>query len=127
MELFKGVDKEKSGWSLKGRNVVFALAKKEADREDYWPRLTKDAAKNSKIAIDWSRWVDEDEVHEAPAHDDGDLQGFGDMSGASGMDDLNMGGIMGGPDSDDEDEEEAEGEPHKGFLDDLAGEVEKPI
>ena len=31
MELFHGVDKEKCGWSLKGRNVVFSLAKMEDD------------------------------------------------------------------------------------------------
>jgi hypothetical protein len=29
--------------------------------------LTKDKVKNSKISIDWSKWVDEDEVADAPA------------------------------------------------------------
>jgi hypothetical protein len=67
MDLFKGVDKENSGWSTKGRNVVFALARTEDDQEEYWTRLTKDKVKNSKITIDWSRWVDEDEVADAPA------------------------------------------------------------
>lgn len=67
MELFNGVNKSKSGWNLKGRNVSFRLEKKDDDREEYWPRLTKDKVKNQKITIDWSKWVDEDDVPEAPA------------------------------------------------------------
>merc|ERR1740130_961310 len=64
----------------------------------------------------------------------GGMGGMGGMPGMEGMggmppgfDPSQMGGMMGGPDSDDEDEEEAEGEPHKAGLADLEGEVEKPI
>ena len=46
MELFKGVIKAESGWNLKGRNVTFRLVKRLDDREEYWPRLTKDKVKN---------------------------------------------------------------------------------
>ena len=67
--LFKGVVKADSGWNTKGRNVTFSISKKEDDRDEYWPRLTQDKAKNSKITIDWSKWVDEDEADEAPTPD----------------------------------------------------------
>ena len=153
LELFKGVVKSESGWNTKGRNVTFSLTKQEDDREEYWPRLTKDKTKNQKISIDWSKWVDEDEVENAPApegYDPSEMQGFGGgMGGMGGMPGMagmgggmegmdmsklqemmagmkggGMGG-MGGPDSDDEDEEEeAEGEP-KQPLADLDGEQEK--
>jgi hypothetical protein len=46
MELFNGVNKSESGWNTKGRNVTFAIAKKDDDQEEYWPRLTKDKVKN---------------------------------------------------------------------------------
>ena len=46
MELFNAVVKDQSGWNTKGRNVVFSLAKKEDDQEEYWPRLTKEKVKN---------------------------------------------------------------------------------
>ena len=67
MDLFKGINLAASGWSLKGRNIIFTITKKDDDQEEYWPRLTKDKVKNSKISIDWSKWVDEDEVADAPA------------------------------------------------------------
>ena len=66
MELFTNVVKENSGWNIKGRNVTFKLAKKDDDCEEYWPRLHKEKVKNNKIAIDWSKWVDEDAEPEAP-------------------------------------------------------------
>lgn len=56
------------------------------------------------------------------------MEGMGGMGGMPpGFDPSQMGGMMGGPDSDDEDEEEAAGEPHKAGLADLEGDVEKPI
>ena len=83
MELFNGVVKSESGWNLKGRNVSFRLAKKEDDQEEYWPRLTKDKTKNQKITIDWSKWVDEDDVGESPAPEDDGMQGFGGSFGGN--------------------------------------------
>ena len=106
MELFNGVVKSESGWNLKGRNVSFRLTKKEDDQEEYWPRLTKDKTKNQKITIDWSKWVDEDDVGESPAPEDDGMQGFGGggmppgMGGMGGMPGMGgMGGMpgMGGP------------------------------
>ena len=100
-ELYKGVIKAESGWNTKGRNVSFRLTKQEDDREEYWPRLTKDKTKNQKITIDWSKWVDEDEVQDAPQVPEEDMQGFGgDMGGMGGMPGMGgMGGMpgMGGP------------------------------
>lgn len=141
LELYKGVIKSESGWNLKGRNVIFRLVKEEVDRSEYWPRLTKDKVKNQKIQVDWSKWVDEDEVDDAPPmDDDAAMQGFGGdgMDGMGGMGGMDMsklkemmasggaGAGMGGMDADsddeDEDEKEAEGAP-KG-LEDLDGEVE---
>jgi len=136
LELFKGVVKAESGWNTKGRNVTFRLAKLDDDQEEYWPRLTKDKAKNQKIQIDWSKWVDEDEVDKAAdLPDDDGMQGFGGDGGMPGMGGMDMeamqkmmagmggkggmGGMGGhhhdhdhdhdhdhGPDSDDEDEDE---------------------
>ncbi len=49
--------------------------------------MTKDKTKNQKIAIDWAKWVDEDEVDDAPAMpEDDDMNGFGGPGGAGGMD-----------------------------------------
>ena len=67
MDLFKGINLAASGWSLKGRNIIFTITKKDDDQEEYWTRLTKEKVKNSKIVVDWARWVDEDEVADAPA------------------------------------------------------------
>ena len=107
MELFAAVDKEESRWNTKGRNVIFNLVKKEKD-EEYWPRLSKDKTKNSRITIDWAKWVDEDEEDEQPEGGMGDMdpsmmQGFGGgaggmpgMGGMGGMPDLGAMGGMGG-------------------------------
>ena len=81
MDLFKGINKLASGWNIKGRNIMFTIVKNEDDQEEYWSRLTKEKIKNQKITVDWARWVDEDEVTEAPVQDDGDMQGFDGYNG----------------------------------------------
>ena len=81
MDLFKGINKSASGWNIKGRNIMFTIVKNEDDQEEYWSRLTKEKIKNQKITVDWARWVDEDEVTEAPVQDDGDMQGFDGYNG----------------------------------------------
>ena len=48
MELFGEVVVEESKWNTKGRNVIVSIAKKD-DSAEYWPRLTKDKAKNNSI------------------------------------------------------------------------------
>ena len=74
MEFFWGVTKADSKFNTKGRNIVITLAKTDKDSE-YWPRLTKEKAKNSQIFVDWDRWCDSDEEDQAPAVDDGDDYG----------------------------------------------------
>ena len=74
MEFFANVTKADSKFNTKGRNVVITLAKSDKFTE-YWPRLTKEKAKNSQIFVDWDRWCDSDEEDQAPAVDDGDDYG----------------------------------------------------
>ena len=70
MEFFAAVNKADSKFNSKGRNPIITLAKEDKDAE-YWPRLTKEKVKNSRITVDWNKWVDEDEedaaVNAAPA------------------------------------------------------------
>lgn len=57
-DLFGDVEEVRRG--LTGKGVQVVLRKKELS-EEYWPRLTKEKGKNSRISTDWSKWVDEDE------------------------------------------------------------------
>ena len=99
MEFFAEIVKADSAWNTKGRHVILTLSKKEQE-EEYWPRLMKDKTKNHRLQIDWSKWVDEDEVEDAadPAGFDADaMQGFGG-GGAGGMPGMGgMGGAGGMP------------------------------
>ena len=63
MEFFAEIEKEGSAWNTKGRNILISLSKKDKDAE-YWPRITKEKVKNSKITTDWGKWVEEDEEEE---------------------------------------------------------------
>ena len=104
MEFFAKIVKADSKWNTKGRNVIFSLAKEDKEAE-YWPRITKEKVKNSRITVDWSKWVDEDEEDEAPEmggdFDPSAMQGFGGggmpgMGGAGGMPGMpGMGGAGG--------------------------------
>jgi hypothetical protein len=63
LEFFAEVDPEDKGskYDIKPRNIHFHIVKKDKDAE-YWPRLLKDKAKEkNQVAIDWTRYVDEDE------------------------------------------------------------------
>ena len=126
LEFCEPIVKAESKWNTNGRYPIFTLAKANKDA-DYWPRLTKDKAKNNRITVDWSKWVEEDEEAEAPAmggdFDPSMMQGFGGgmpgMGGKGGMGVMDMeemmkqyGGAQGMPDSDDEDEEENQVDPH---------------
>lgn len=103
MEFFAAVVKADSKFNTKGRNPIITLAKAETDGE-YWPRLTKDKVKNSRITVDWNKWVDEDEEDEAPEMG-GDFDpsmmnafGGGGMPGMEGMGGMpGMGGMGGMP------------------------------
>ena len=105
MEFFAGIVKADSKFNTKGRNPIITLAK--ADKEaEYWTRLTKDKVKNSRITVDWNKWVDEDEEDEAPEMG-GDFDpsmmsqfggGAGGMPGMGGMGGMpGMGGMGGMP------------------------------
>ena len=63
MEFYAEINKEDSVWNVKGRNILLSLAKKDTDASS-WPRLTKEAGKNSKITTDWDKWVDSDDEGE---------------------------------------------------------------
>ena len=105
-ELFESVIVEESKWNTKGRYIILNIVKKDQDRDEYWPRITKEKVKNPHIKVDWSMWVDEDEEgaesQDTGAWDPSAMQGF-DMGGMGGM-----GGME--EDSDDDSEEEAAGE-----------------
>merc|ERR1719416_102195 len=114
LDLNQEIDKEASAWNVKGRNILLNIVKKDAEGE-YWPRLTKEKTRNSKIQTDWSKWVDEDEEDEEgqkgmDGYDPSQMQGFGGggmpgmpgMGGEEGMPPnmnmMNMGGGPGGMD-----------------------------
>lgn len=68
---------------------------KKDKKLEYWPRLTKEKAKNAFLKTDFSKWVDEDEQDGEPAiaeEPDLDMGGMGGMGGLGGM------GGMGGMD-----------------------------
>ena len=103
MELFDKVVKDESKWNTKGRNIIINVSKKDKEQEEWWPRLTKDKAKNQQITIDWDKWVDPDDE---PEDDDkggmGDfdpslMQGMGGGGGMPGMPGMPGMGGMGGP------------------------------
>lgn len=76
LEFFAEVDPEDAGskYDIKPRNIHFHIMKKDKDAE-YWPRLLKDKAKEkNQVAIDWTRYVDEDEEKEKGGFD---MSGFG--------------------------------------------------
>ena len=96
MEFFAAIVKADSKFNTKGRNPIITLAKADQEAE-YWPRLTKDKVKNSRLTVDWNKWVDEDEADEAPEvggdFDPSMMNAFGG-GGMPGM--PGMGGMGGG-------------------------------
>lgn len=46
-------------------------------KEEFWPRLLKDAKKVHYLKTDFDKWVDEDEQEEAPEDDLGNMGGMG--------------------------------------------------
>ncbi|PBP25717.1 hsp90-binding co-chaperone [Diplocarpon rosae] len=73
------------------KNIALVLRKKEL-KEEFWPRLLKDAAKVHFLKTDFDKWVDEDEQDEAP--EDDLAGGMGGMEGMPGMGDMSS--MMGG-------------------------------
>ena len=68
LEFFAEIVKAESAWNTKGRHIIVSLSKKDKDQE-YWPRLLKATGKNLKIQVDWSKWIDEDDLADAPEDD----------------------------------------------------------
>lgn len=89
IDLFGEVTVDNTKWKVTDYCVQFSIAKKD-ESGAFWPRLTKDKTKSNFIAVDWARWIDEDEADEKKL--DYDHDNFDDLPG---------------DDSDDEDEEEA--------------------
>jgi hypothetical protein len=89
LELFGEIDPAESRVNHTAKNIEMKLQKKEL-KEEYWPRLLKDAKRLHFLKTDFDKWVDEDEQNEAA---DDDLSKFGGMEGMPGM-----GGDFGGID-----------------------------
>ena len=100
MEFFEAIDNAASKFNSKGRNPVITIAKEDTGLE-YWPRITREKIKNSRITIDWNKWVDEDEEDAAPEMggdmDPSAMSQFGGAGGMPGMGGMGgMEGMMGG-------------------------------
>jgi len=100
LTFFDEIDVDASTTHHTPKNVTLVLRKKEA-KEEYWPRLLKDAKKVHYLKTDFDRWVDEDEQNEAPEEDMGGMGGMGGgmggMEGMGGMPGMgDMSSMMGG-------------------------------
>jgi hypothetical protein len=76
LEFYAEIDPENSKVNHTGKNVEIVLRKKEL-KEEFWPRLLKDAKKVHYLKTDFDKWVDEDEQEEAPEDDLGNMGGMG--------------------------------------------------
>ncbi|RDL37269.1 Hsp90-binding co-chaperone [Venustampulla echinocandica] len=97
LEFYDEIDTDNSKTNHTAKNVEIVLRKKEL-KEEFWPRLLKDAKKVHFLKTDFDKWVDEDEQDEAPEDDIGNMGGMGGMPGMGGMGDMSqmMGGGAGG-------------------------------
>ena len=76
-------------------NPLITLAKTDKEAE-YRPRIMKDKIKNSRITVDWNKWVDEDEADEAPeVGGDFDPSAMSQFGGGAGGMPGGMGGMPG--------------------------------
>ncbi|KAH7040170.1 HSP20-like chaperone [Microdochium trichocladiopsis] len=91
LEFYAEIDPEASQVHHTARNVELKLRKKEL-KEEYWPRLLKEAKKVQFLKTDFDKWVDEDEQNEAPEDDFSQFGGAG-MGGMPGMGGGDFGGI----------------------------------
>jgi hypothetical protein len=76
LEFYAEIDPENSKINHSSRNVELKLRKKEL-KEEYWPRLLKEAKKLQFLKTDFDKWVDEDEQNEAPEEDFSQFGGMG--------------------------------------------------
>ncbi|EHK97651.1 putative protein wos2 [Glarea lozoyensis 74030] len=90
LELYSEIDEGHTKVNHTAKNVQLVLRKKEL-KEEFWPRLLKEAKKVHFLKTDFDKWVDEDEQEDAP---EDDLGGMGGMGGMPGMGDMSS--MMGG-------------------------------
>jgi len=140
LEFYAEIDKEESKINHTAKNIEMVLRKKEL-KEEFWPRLLKDAKKVHFLKTDFDKWVDEDEQDEAPEDDLGNMGGMGGMPGMGdmssmmggaggdfgGIDFSKLGGGMGGEEGEEEGEEEDDDEEMPELEEDeAASSSEKP-
>jgi len=94
LEFYAEIDPAESKVNHTAKNIELVLRKKEL-KEEFWPRLLKDAKKVHFLKTDFDKWVDEDEQDEAPEEDLGNMGGMGGMPGMGDMSSM-MGGGAGG-------------------------------
>ncbi|KAI9055944.1 hypothetical protein LZ554_000879 [Drepanopeziza brunnea f. sp. 'monogermtubi'] len=88
------IDEKETKINHTAKNVALVLRKKEL-KEEFWPRLLKDAAKVHFLKTDFDKWVDEDDQDEAPEDDLANMGAMGGgMGGMPGMGDMSS--MMGG-------------------------------
>jgi len=90
LEFYGEIDEAETKVNHTAKNIALVLRKKEL-KEEFWPRLLKDAKKVHFLKTDFDKWVDEDEQDEAP---EDDLANMGGMGGMPGMGDMSS--MMGG-------------------------------
>lgn len=78
LEFYAEIDESASKYNHTPKNTQFVLRKKEL-KEEFWPRLLKDAKKVHFLKTDFDKWVDEDEQDEAPEDDLSQMGGMGGM------------------------------------------------
>jgi prostaglandin-E synthase len=93
LEFFKPIVNATSTYKVLPRSVQMHIMKKQSENEDddeeFWPRLLKDKVKEkNQVAVDWDRYVDEDDQDGGEGFDTSALEGGRGMGG--------MGGGMGG-------------------------------
>eukprot|EP01065_Artemidia_motanka_P012119 TRINITY_DN16626_c0_g1_i1.p1 TRINITY_DN16626_c0_g1~~TRINITY_DN16626_c0_g1_i1.p1 ORF type:complete len:208 (+),score=46.99 TRINITY_DN16626_c0_g1_i1:72-695(+) len=93
LEFYGEIDTQESKINHTAKNIEMVLRKKEL-KEEFWPRLLKDAKKVHFLKTDFDKWVDEDEQDEAPEDDLGNMGGMGGMPGMGDMSSM-MGGAGG--------------------------------
>jgi len=91
LEFYAEIDEKESKINHTAKNVELVLRKKEL-KEEFWPRLLKDAKKVHFLKTDFDKWVDEDEQDEAPEDDLGNMGGMGGMPGMGDMSSMMGGG-----------------------------------
>ncbi|PVH88786.1 HSP20-like chaperone, partial [Cadophora sp. DSE1049] len=65
LEFYGEIDEAETKINHTAKNIALVLRKKEL-KEEFWPRLLKDAKKVHFLKTDFDKWVDEDEQDEAP-------------------------------------------------------------